>query len=1109
MFKQIIVWLRLNSSTLKSLCVTLLLSLSFNLQGAHGSSAQTLSYRSPSIHSLEQQPPPSKITAQELAGSTLAPGQPVEREISGGQKHSYQLKLVNGQYACLIVEQQGIDVVVQLLGDDGKQIAEFDSDPRIQGSEKVEIVAEAARTYTLDVKAKQNTASPGRYEIRVTELRVATDRDRSLDEARKLTIESNRLLGGNKTEDARRVAERVLAIREEVLGPDHPEVARALNRLARINYILDDDTKAEPQYKRAIAIGEKMLGPDHPDLATYLIGLANLYYKEELYARANPLYLRALEIKEKVYGPDHPEVGRVANLLANSYGDSHDFAQEELFYQRALAIAEKSFGPNHPTYAGTLGNLGVSYMSRGDYGAAEQMFLRALEIFEKNGKDRRNLGPLFMSMGSLYSEEGEYAKAEIFFQRFLGLLDKESPDKLDLTIALNNLGSVYIGQGEYAKAETTLQRALTIREEVFGPESIQVASVLTNLGNLYRAQGDYDKAAPSYRRALTILEKALGTDSPNLIECLQGLAMLYRAKGDSTQSISYQIRINDLLERNVTHNLAAGSERQKLAYLASLSENADRTLSLHIQMAPDNSDARTLAVTSVLQRKGRVLDSMANNLAALRRRLNAEDHSLLDRLSETTTQLANLVLNGPQRVSLTEHQNKIKVLEEQKEKLETDISHRSSGFYQVSQPVTLAAVQATVPAAAALIEFDVYRPFNPKAKDKNQTFGEPRYVAYIVRRQGEVQFSELGDIRSIDDAVHQLRRALRDPSRGDVRSLARTVDEKIFQPVRALLGTTTQLLVSPDGELNLIPFEALVDEHGKYLIEHYSFTYLTSGRDLLRLQVRRESKGAPTVVADPAFGAPTLKASSDRAESKSSGNVSAKPQVDYSQIFFGPLPGVSEEVRALKELLPQATFFTKEQATKAALKSLSGPSILHIATHGFFLQDEQQATAENRAAAQAKDRTRLGKLVARVDNPLLRSGLALAGANQSSNGNTDGILTALEVAGLDLWGTKLVVLSACDTGVGEVKNGDGVYGLRRALVLAGAESQVMSLWAVSDRSTRDLIVGYYKRLLQGAGRGEALRQAQLQMLNDKARRHPYYWASFIQTGEWANLKGKR
>ena len=225
-------------------------------------------------------------------------------------------------------------------------------------------------------------------------------------------------------------------------------------------------------------------------------------------------------------------------------------------------------------------------------------------------------------------------------------------------------------------------------------------------------------------------------------------------------------------------------------------------------------------------------------------------------------------------------------------------------------------------------------------------------------------------------------------------------------------------------------------------------------------------------------------------------------------LFFGPLPGVTDEVRALRALLPQASFLTREQATKAALEKLNGPSILHIATHGFFLQDEQQATAEGRGA-QAKEGTRLARWVAHAENPLLRSGLALTGANQGGSGNTDGILTALEAAGLDLWGTKLVVLSACDTGVGEVRNGDGVYGLTRAFVLAGAESQIISLWPVSDRSTRDLVVGYYQALLQGEGRGEALRRVQLQMLKDKSRRHPYYWASFIQTGEWANLEGKR
>ena len=215
------------------------------------------------------------------------------------------------------------------------------------------------------------------------------------------------------------------------------------------------------------------------------------------------------------------------------------------------------------------------------------------------------------------------------------------------------------------------------------------------------------------------------------------------------------------------------------------------------------------------------------------------------------------------------------------------------------------------------------------------------------------------------------------------------------------------------------------------------------------------------------------------------------------------MPGVAGEVRALKQLLPDARFFTRAQATKAALQQVSGPSILHVATHGFFLADRSTAPSpQNR-------RSRVAKWATWTENPLLRSGLALAGANHARGNEADGVLTALEATGLDLWGTKLVVLSACETGLGDVKNGEGVFGLRRALVLAGAESQMMSLWAVSDRSTSDLMAGYYRALLDGQGRGEALRRVQLGMLRTASRSHPYYWASFIESGEWANLEGQR
>jgi CHAT domain-containing protein len=344
---------------------------------------------------------------------------------------------------------------------------------------------------------------------------------------------------------------------------------------------------------------------------------------------------------------------------------------------------------------------------------------------------------------------------------------------------------------------------------------------------------------------------------------------------------------------------------------------------------------------------------------------------------------------------------------------------------------------------------------------------------------------------------------LRNPQRRDVTALARSVDRLLMQPVRRLVGESSHLLVSPDGQLNLIPFAALIDEQNRYLIERYTLTYLTSGRDLLRLHAPIQGRGAPVVVALPEFGEPALLTSRSAARKSASPGA---PRVDDSQIFFGPLPGVAGEVRALRTLLPDASFLTREQATEAALKALHGPRILHIATHGFFLGD----TASSKGiTAPANAGTRLAASAATTDNPLLRSGLALSGANQGRSGDDDGVLTALEAAGLDLWGTRLVVLSACDTGVGEVKQGDGVYGLRRAFVIAGAETQLMSLWAVSDRSTRDLMGGYYARLTKGSGRGQALRETQLQLLRDGRHAHPYHWASFIQSGAWTSLDGAR
>jgi CHAT domain-containing protein len=326
-----------------------------------------------------------------------------------------------------------------------------------------------------------------------------------------------------------------------------------------------------------------------------------------------------------------------------------------------------------------------------------------------------------------------------------------------------------------------------------------------------------------------------------------------------------------------------------------------------------------------------------------------------------------------------------------------------------------------------------------------------------------------------------------------------------------LLGKTSRLLIAPDGSLNLIPFAALVDEQYRYLIERYTISYLTSGRDLLRLQISQPSENAPMIVANPAFGrAETVVAQATRSAGALQPRSQGRTSGASTKIYFQPLPSTGREALAIKSLLPEASVLLREQATESAIKQAKAPRILHIATHGFFLSDQEAPPAETRGALgddplRASD-SRFGKWAAEIENPLLRSGLALAGANQGKSGDDDGLLTAMEVAGLDLWGTKLVALSACDTGVGEVKNGEGVQGLRRALVLAGSESQVMSLWPVLDTTAKDLMIPYYEALRQGKGRSDGLRQAQLQMLRSKEQRHPFYWAAFIQSGEWADLE---
>jgi CHAT domain-containing protein/Tfp pilus assembly protein PilF len=1057
----------------------------------------------------------SKVDGEKEA-LLLEPGKAIKRILAGADSHTYQIRLSAGQFAKVIVEQQGIDVVAQLLGPGGERITEFDTESSSRGQELAVFVAGAEGVYRLVVRSKQKNAPTAGYEIRIEELRDATGDDYALHEARKLYQEGIKLLGAGKYEEALPSVERAGEIRERVLGLEHRDVAEAISGLGALYFYKGEYAKTESLYQRALDIREKVLGPEHPIVAASLNNLAIVYQEKGEYAKAEPLYQRALAIREKVLGPEHPLVAASLSNLATLHFKTGAYLKAEPLYQRALAISENVLGPEHPNVASSLIGLALIYSDRGDYQKAESLTVRALAIRERTlGPEHPDVAASLGNLAFIYRYQGDYAKAEPHYLRAMAIWEKAvGPDHYDLAVCINGLANLYFYKGDYEKAEQLYRRALIMKEKVLGLEHRSVSTALNNLAKIYVNKGDYAKAESLYLRSLAILEKVIGPEHPYFILSLDDLAMLYAAKGDLAQAVTVQSRANSASERKLELNLGAGSERQKLAYLAIFSKETHFTLSLHSQALPQDPQALDLAFTTLLRRKGRGLEAMADTIGALRSRAAPEDQALFDQLAESRSQLALFMLKESGTDKPETYRARLKSLEDNVEELESALSARRPDFRAQAQPVTLNAVQSALPAGSVLVEFAIYTPQDPR-NDKNKL--PPRYLAYLLAAQGQPKWTDLGEAAPIDRAITSWRKALRDPRRTDVKQLARAMDEKVMRPVLALaqsgFGDPRRLLIAPDGLLNLVPFAALVDRQGRYLVERYSISYLMSGRDLLRSPVRSPNNQDTVIVADPDYGAAeNAIASSSRDVGLPSGlpeSVGSKSNI--AKVYFPPLKGTAGEAQAIKTILPQATVFTREQATEAALKELHSPDILHVATHGFFLRDQEIRLVGARDLILDTEQA-VGPSNQPIENPLLRSGLALAGVNQRlgrADQGDDGVLTALEAAGLDLWGTKLVVLSACDTGVGEVKNGEGVFGLRRALSLAGSETQVMSLWPVSDLGARDLMTEYYKGLRRGDGRGDGLRRVQLEMLKGKGRRHPFYWASFIQSGEWANLEGKR
>ena len=745
-----------------------------------------------------------------------------------------------------------------------------------------------------------------------------------------------------------------------------------------------------------------------------------------------------------------------------------------------------------PLVAGTL----AFYM--GDRDRAHDLFRQGIDQFSPTIHHEPYVFLVIMQeldlLGQLHRERGEHRAAAQCIRDMRSTLKIRGYPIEFLVLPDLHQAELHLAKGNASLAAESLKLVERYLEAQYKLPKATRARILVSMGIVATRRGEWREAKHLLEEALA-LEEAVYIDFHSAtIETLRHLANLHVVMGQPREALAYATRAADRADKRARHLLSLGSERQKRISAQHIQHDADTVVSLHLQHAPTDINAARLALTTILRRKGMVFEAMLGGISALHDDLDKEGKELAREISDLSAQLSTMISRGPIDATLEDFQNDLFDLEERRrileERLVAHANRAMKGGFDDAPLVQLADVQANIPDGAALVELFEYRPHRPFGPPIHSTWGKTRLAAYILQKTGDPAWLDLGQTGTIDKTATKLVQEL--AATGNHREMARKLDELVMQPVRRILGPTRWILLSPDGALNFVPFYALVDEQDRELVDTTSITYLMTGRDLLRLrQAAATPREAPLIVANPDFGKTIEMETTEQSAAQSR-------SVDLSRVRFSQLAGTEEEGQQVRKTLPNARLLNGLNATEEALKELHGPRVLHIATHGFFLPDIENVTGD-------ASKTGLDPWNA---NPLLRSGLALVGANRrkSQTEREDGVLTALEVSHLDLRGTRLVVLSACETGVGHALHGEGVYGLQRAMMIAGAETQVTSLWQVSDNATKKLMVEFYQELAKGAGRGEAMRLAQLALR--RSYPHPYYWASFIVTGSNATLEGQ-
>jgi len=855
-------------------------------------------------------------------------------------------------------------------------------------------------------------------------------------------------------ESAKAYFEEALDIYREEFGPRHQFVALALGNLAGVLMDLGSISTARAAYEESLAIQREVLGPRHYEVATSLNNLASVLYAQGEREASKQLLVESLEIQKDALGPEHPEVGIGLVSMGTLWMAEGDYARARPLMERGLNIVRTALG-RHPSVAHTATVLGELVHKQGDLEVARRLFEESADIRrELLGPDHPHLATSLNHLGWVLGDLNEFDRARTLFDEALRIqtlaFGRHHPE---VAKTLNNLAGLHQQKGDFDNARVILEESLAIHRAVFGDGHRTVALGLNNLGRVQHQQGDTAAAVTTFEESLDLYRTVVGSDHPEVANTLTNLALVHRARGDLDAARPLLDEALHIMEGRLSL-LDFLSEREALLFISSVKKPLD------LWLATDDG-ANPEAWMHVLRFKG-ALAARARASRALAA-VEPEAAAVADQLDQVRRRLARLAFaEGPPDAQSDE----LASLGAERERLERSLlalsgEHRRA---QARAEATPEALCEALPPGAALV--DVLR----VAVDD-----EHRYLAFVQNRHDcIVRRVDLGPADAIEAAALEWQEVLRDPNALPQRTRGRgsALAALLWTPLAEAVGGAEHWLVAPDGPLATVPLGALPLEGG-YAIESHLITYLDRANDVLRGS-KADGEGA-LVVGDVRY-AP--------APSHPEGGSSSGP-CDGGD--FTALPGTAAEAHGLEKRWRRGrrsplSSLSGGKATEAAVGvALEGKALAHIATHGFFAKGECRAALE-----------RSGR------DPMLLSGLVLS----------DGILTASEVATLDLSATQLVVLSACETGLGEIASGQGVLGLRRAFAIAGTSTLMMSLWSISDAATVPLMDRMYRRALKRRdpmSAAEALRAAQLEIIAEQRKagvESPFTWAGFIAAGDW-------